>query len=346
MRGFFAPILLISLFACSHAVADSGLAIVSEDFSAAPSDKYWYVCHRPENSFSFGKTDDGKTAMVATVKPEPKTFAFLKEHHGSCLDEGSVYQRDGDERAEIWESDAVRLKLGADVWYRFDMFIDESLNAASKRFISGQWKEDKAARGGPLLAQRFTGGRFIITVEQDNHDPARKQDDVLCRVLIADQYPLSLSPAGWPHDDKTKDIPPRLAAGSYSTTMMMAGTTPDVAKDQGCARDINVTQYSTLPSPFGRWTTMVYHFALRPDQHAFVDIWANGHKIASVKGRIGYQKEGNRSTEYFKFGPYRDPESYETVTKLANFMRSGSRQDADPTGKLTPDGPSGTATDR
>ncbi|MGR9400224.1 heparin lyase I family protein [Rhizobium leguminosarum] len=340
MRRFLSPVLFIVLAGCTHVLAGYENSVVKEYFRSAPSTKNWYVCHRPENNFSFGETDaSGKTALVATVKPEPKTYALLKQHHAGCLEEGSDYQRDGDERAEIWESDEARLKLGTDVWYRFDMYIDDSLTANSKRFVSGQWKEHKAARGGPLLAQRFTGGRFIVTVEQDNHDPARKPDDVLCRVLVADQFPLSLSPAGWPHDDKAKELPPRLEAGSHVKTMSVM---VDVAKNPGCARDIVAKQYHVLPAPFGRWTTMVYHFALTPDENAFVEIWADENKIAMVKGRIGYAKEGDRSFEYFKFGPYRDPESYDTVTKLANFVRSTSRNDVDPTGKLTPDAPSGT----
>jgi hypothetical protein len=337
MRRSLSPILFVFLASCTHGLADPDNQLVREDFTSAPSSRNWYFCHRPENAFRFGDIDSsGTTALVATVRPEPKVFA-LREHHAGCLDEGSEYQRDGDERAEIWESKAARLPLGTDVWYRFDMYVDDSLKTSSKRFVSGQWKEHDAARGGPLLAQRFTGRRFTITVEQDNHDRARKSDDVLCRVLVADQFPLSESPAGWPHDDKAKEVPPRSSSG---TRMKTFNLDVDVAKDRGCARDIVATQFNTLPDPFGRWTTMVYHLGLTPDNKAFVEIWANGKKIARVDGRIGYAKEGSRSSEYFKFGPYRDPESFETTAKLANYVRSKSRNDVDPTGKLAPDTPS------
>ncbi|MGO6810155.1 heparin lyase I family protein [Rhizobium ruizarguesonis] len=338
MRRFISPILFLLLASCHHVLADPDSGLVREDFMSAPSARDWYVCRRPENNFRFGDTDgNGKTALVATVRPEPKAFA-LREHHPGCLEEGADYQRDGDERAEIWESKVARLPLGTDVWYRFDMYVDDSLTTTSKRFVSGQWKEHDAARGGPLLAQRFTGRRFTITVEQDNSDPARKPDDVLCRVLIADQFPLSQSPAGWPHDDKAKEVPPRPNAGARMKTFNLAAV---VAREPGCARGIVAKQFNTLPDPFGRWTTMVYHLGLTPDSKAFVEVWADGKKIARVDGRIGYAKDGARSSEYFKFGPYRDPESYETVVKLANYVRSKSRSDIDPTGTLTPDVPPG-----
>jgi len=36
-----------------------------------------------------------------------------------------------------------------------------------------------------MLAQRFTGRHFTITIGQDNDDPARDPEDVDCRVIIA-----------------------------------------------------------------------------------------------------------------------------------------------------------------
>lgn len=335
MRAVILSLLSLLVASCSHAVADDDKHVVKEDFGRTPGTD-WFVCHRPENNFKFGAKDaSGRTAMVATVRPEPKEFALLKETHPGCISEAGDYQRDGDERAELWESNTARVPMGSDIWYRFDMFVDESLRSTSKRFVAGQWKEDKAARGGPLVAQRFTGRKFTVTIEQDNLDPDRKPDDVLCRVLVADQYPLSQSPAGWPHDDKAKDVPPMGLA--TSNVMSFNAVSAIVAKDQGCARGIVAKQYHTLPDPFGRWTTMVYHLRLSPDGKAFVELWADGVKIGRVDGRIGYSKPGTRTTQYFKFGPYRDPESFETVTKLSNYVRSTSRLDVDPTGKLAPD---------
>ena len=333
MRRYLLHVFFVFLITTTPVGAGADSGSIREDFASTPSPDNWYVCRRPENNFRFGqKQDEGRTALVATVRPEPKTFALWREHHVGCLDDRSEYERDGDERAEIWESDRARLKLGTDIWYRFDMYLDNSLSKDSKRFVSGQWKEHKAARGGPLLAQRFTGRRFTVSVEQDNLDPARKPDDVLCRVLVADQSPLSESPAGWPHDDKAKEVPPK--RGVWANTSAMHPSVI-VAKEAGCARDIVAQQFHVLPDPFGRWTTMVYHLALTPDDKALVELWADGTKIAFVKGRIGYAKAGERFTQYFKFGPYRDPETYDTVTKLANFVRSPLRKDVDPTGELT-----------
>ncbi|MGO7532773.1 hypothetical protein [Rhizobium leguminosarum] len=70
-------------------------------------------------------------------------------------------------------------------------------------------------------------------------------DDVLCRVLVADQFPLSLSPAGWPHDDKAKEVPPPFEAVSHMKTMNLAAV---VADNPGCARDIVAQQFHVLPN--------------------------------------------------------------------------------------------------
>ncbi|WFU49160.1 heparin lyase I family protein [Sinorhizobium terangae] len=147
VRAFLSPILLAFLTGCSHSVAGAPRYLVSENFAKEPHSRNWFVCHRPENTFKFGATDgSGRTAMVATVRPEPKALALRKEHHAGCIDEDGDYQRDGDERAELWESSDARVPLGTDIWYRFDMFVDDSLKATSKRFVAGQWKEEPRPR--------------------------------------------------------------------------------------------------------------------------------------------------------------------------------------------------------
>ncbi len=332
MRLFWTPLILAGLVACTHAQGSDSTAAIRESFASEPSKDRWYLCRRPENTFKFGPDNSGRNAMVATVKPEPKVFTFRKDHNDGCLDEGSEYKRDGKERAEIWESRDTWLPLGTDVWYRFDMFVDERLEPSTKRLVIGQWKEQGGARGGPLLAQRFAGRRFQITVEQDNLAPMEKADNVLCRVLVADQLPLSLSPAGWPHDDNAEVVPPvdhRMATMSLSTG-------PVTAQDAGCARGVVAVQYHVLPDPFGHWRTMVFHLKLSRDE-GLVEMWADGVKIGKTTGRIGYAKKGAHENEYFKFGAYRDPEGFETVVKLANYVRSTSRKEVDPTGKLAPD---------
>ncbi|WP_189637605.1 MULTISPECIES: heparin lyase I family protein [unclassified Rhizobium] len=329
---FWTPLLFAALVGCGHTEAGGSTNTIKEDFASAPSTTRWYVCHRPENSFHFGKDHSGRTAMVATVRPEPEALALLKEHHDNCLDESYEYKRDGKERAELWENRDTWLPLGTDVWYRFDMFVDKRLKPTAKRLVIGQWKEQGGARSGPLVAQRFTGRRFTISVEQDNLAPMDKPDNVLCRVLVADQLPLSLSPAGWQHDDNAEIVPPV----NHRVAPMVLSIQPVTAKDPGCARGIVAEQYHTLPDPFGQWRTMVFHLRLKPDD-ALLEIWADGVKIGRTTGRIGYANKGSRENQYFKFGPYRDPENFETVIKLANYIRSTSRSEVDPTGKLAPD---------
>lgn len=325
MRVLWTLWMVAALAGCTHTI--------KEDFASRPSDRNWFVCDRPENNFRFGKIDaTGKTAMVATVMQEPKATTFRQEKHGGCRDEHGDYTRDGKERAEIWERKTRWLPLGTDVWYRFDMYVDERLKPAAKRLVSGQWKEEGSARDAPLLAQRFTGRKFTITVEQDNLATNRRSGDTLCRVLVADQFPLSLSPAGWPHGDDGGEVP----VHRFAATAPLSSTNGVIeATDPGCARLILPLQYHTLPDPFGQWTTMVFHLRFAPTD-GLVEIWANGVKIGKTTGRIGYAKPGERGAQFFKFGPYRDPEKFETIMKFTNYVRSTSRNEVDPTGKLAP----------
>ncbi|KQV41535.1 heparin lyase I family protein [Rhizobium sp. Root1204] len=323
---------LVLLSSCFRIAPDLSAAAIQDDFSSKTPDKHWFVCKRPENKFSFGYVSDGRTTMTSVVAPLAKTHA-LREKHTGCIDEDTNdHTPDGDERSEIWEASDRWVGLGSNVWYRFDMFVDDSITSSTGRFVIGQWKEEGSGRDAPLLAQRFNGRNFSVTVEQDNLASGHSDADNLCRVLIADQASLASKPAGSPHGDR--ETPPPL---SVATLLADSATdSPVVAKDKGCAVGIIPQQYGRLPDPFGRWTTMVYHLKLTPNGSALIEIWADGARVGKTSGRIGFKKEGTHLRQYFKFGSYRDPAPFETTTKLANFYRGTQRSDVDPDGKLTP----------
>ncbi|MBY5363558.1 hypothetical protein HFO97_27140 [Rhizobium leguminosarum] len=73
-------------------------------------------------------------------------------------------------------------------------------------------------------------------------------DDVLCRVLVADQFPLSLSPAGWPHDDKAKEVPPPFEAVSHMKTMNLAAVVADNLAARATLSPSSSTFFQTNPS--------------------------------------------------------------------------------------------------
>jgi hypothetical protein len=55
-----------------------------------------------------------------------------------------------------------------------------------------------------------------------------------------------------------------------------------------------------------------------------LEVWANGQPIVRVTGRIGY-RTGPKAYQYFKFGPYRDPEPYSTYSMISNYRRGPPR---------------------
>lgn len=88
--------------------------------------------------------------MTATVRPRVGIQAFAPAAtHSGCRDADGNYEPDGrNERAELWEEDSVWLPLGTDIWYRFDMYVDDSVVPGADRTVIGQWKQTS----GPLDA--------------------------------------------------------------------------------------------------------------------------------------------------------------------------------------------------
>lgn len=339
-RGF--SIGLMVFFGSASLLGVASAKPIRDDFSTQTPSSNWYVCHRPENTFEFGVKESDRTEMIATVAPPLDTVLALKEKHSGCLIGGEKYDDDKFERSEIWESNSVWEPMGTEIWYRFDMYVDKSVTPTTERFVIGQWKEHGSPKDSPIAAQRFTGGTFSVSIEQDNTSAAHADEDDLCRVFIASQSSGETPP--WGHssvDDaiRTKEFEafrnvPR--SFSHSLAIKPEVDTPLSSKDEGCAKDISVKTFGQLPDPFGNWTTMVYHIRLSADNLGLMAIWANGKKVAQASGRIGFKGPLNGATQYFKFGAYRNPAKFSTTTKLSRFVRSVDRADVDPDGTLTP----------
>ncbi|QRM56986.1 hypothetical protein F3Y30_18005 [Sinorhizobium sp. BG8] len=319
---------------------------IFDDFGSGSPSPNWFVCSRSENSFTFGPVDgEGRSAATATVRNRRTTGALLSpQSHAGCRNEDGSYTADGQERAELWEAKAVWKPIGTDIWYRFDMFVDDSITSRTGRFVIGQWKQDDPPKDAPLLAQRFNERIFKVTIEQDNELPERNPADVLCRVVIAAQETARSRPGyGDGHDlnaptlfDEIQSSPP-LSIGHD-----LKGVTHTVAPGEeeaevSCARDISVEVFAPLPDPFGKWTTMVYHLRIGADEQSLVEIWANGRKISRTTGRIGFRPFDAEDRQFFKFGPYRNPAWFTTLTRLSRYARSEKKADVDPDGTLAPD---------
>ncbi|PZM08837.1 heparin lyase I family protein [Rhizobium tubonense] len=249
----------------------------------------------------------------------------------------------GSERSELWESNAVWKKMGAEVWYRFDMYVDNSIKPDTDRFVIGQWKEHGSPKDSPIIAQRFTGRTFTVSIEQNNNKAKRGDRDDLCRVYIASQNPKSDPPWGHSSTDavltalKAKNEPEAPLSFSHPLITSPQPDAPKSIANLRCDDGLEVHTDRQLPNPFGGWTTMVYHIRMSPDQRGLIEIWANGHRIAEATGRIGFTGSKPGAQQYFKFGSYRNPANFNTITKLSNFVRGDSRAGVDPTSKLTTD---------
>ncbi len=295
---FVRQIAILTISSCSFASPMSARN-VRDDFTGARVDSgKWFQCERPENRFQLEDVPGkGFRAVVATVAPRRDVVAenFLNSHEACTNGKPPFMPEADDERAELWEADDLALRLGADVRYEFTMLIDPGISDRSPRFVSGQWKQGGRS---PFLAQRFDGHAFTVTIQQDNHagDAGPRPE---CRIVAA-----------------ADSVSPKIPGSSFSHSDMPGGTT-----GTSCDSDIKVTTYRPLPNPFGHWVTMGFHLKGVGTDHALIEISADGKPVAKVTGRIGYADAGGSSTQYFKFGPYRDREAGVNFTKLARFRR-------------------------
>jgi hypothetical protein len=315
--------------------AGAQVRALRDDFTAERlSPANWFACERDENQFSIVAVPEGFRAAQMRVNPrfDLGLYAGLLFGHRECRSEpGGDYARDNyDERAEIWEADAATLTFGTEVWYRFAMYIDPAIPATDvNRLVIGQWKQS----GGhsPILAQRFKGRHFTVTIEQDFDAPLVYRGIDECRILVAHgpNYVQSTSAAvDWPRETwMSAPAPDGLLTAAVAHSRTDSLRSP-VARAKPCAKDVEVTALGLLPDPFGQWVTMTYHIKPALDGTGLVEVWANDQPVAAVKGRIGF-RDGAAQRQYFKFGPYRNHATYSSHAMLAKFARGATRAEID-----------------
>jgi hypothetical protein len=205
------------------------------------------------------------------------------------------------QRNEIRISNRLRLAFGAGAWYGFSFQVRGDFSPDTpRRAIVGQWKDE--SDGSPFLAQRYTGGVFHITA-QDND----------CRILIARS------------GSSATQFLETLRTRRFSDLQFI--TDPS---DYMCETDVEV-EYGDdpiLPDPYGAWVDMTYYVKGGRDGFGLIEVWANGRFVARLEGSIGNDATFG-ATQYFKIGIYRDPTPGSAVLYFDNFRRGASRPDVD-----------------
>src|SRR5262249_53268582 len=139
-----------------------------EFLGTTPDPNNWFVCQRDENDFRIENVaNESFRALRTTVDPRPEIDLFSLRVHREC--HLSDDPADHFERAEVWEADQTVQPLSKEIWYRFSMYIDPAVKPEAKRLVIGQWKQAMSDRQGdfsPVLAQRFTARKFVLTIEQ------------------------------------------------------------------------------------------------------------------------------------------------------------------------------------
>jgi hypothetical protein len=314
---------------------------IRDDFTSPEISTHWMACQREENEFEPVRLAQWPFhALKLTVHPRPDLAVFsVMFYHAGCMNGGGPYEPEkNDERAEIWESEPDTLQLGTEVWYRFAFLVDPDTPKTTARLVVGQWKQSNSATGdSPIIAQRFDGRTFSITVEQDNTTPGHAPEDTQCRVWVAvERSAVKLAGGSEPHallwvqsGSEPPRHPPELPSVahdqldiSHATAFVPGGASPS------CKQDLTVAPLGFLPDPFGHWVTMLYHTRLNgPD--SLLEVWADGQPIARVTGRIGFKTNGP-GRQYLKFGPYRRHQPYSTYAEIAHYARGFQRKEVEP----------------
>jgi hypothetical protein len=310
-------VLILSAASAATAPAAPPGAEISDGFESGRIDpKIWAPCPRTENRFFIEETvvRSGRYAVGMALLPDatmPPAIppAEVTRRRSGCMDTtpGAVFKPEDDQRAELWLQSPQ--PAGTDSWFGFSFRIDSpDAGTGGNRLVIGQWKQSGSR--SPILAQRFKGGAFHLTLEQATASPGRQ-----CRVLVAWQD-------GYDFSDFPADTRSFLHGGAEELDVEL----PPVPAAE-CARGLAIDRMAPLPSPFGTWVDMVVHLRVagRPDD--LVEIWANGQPVVTMRGPVGSPAARD---QYFKFGPYRDPSPAPLVVRFDDFSRGDSFAAVDP----------------
>lgn len=324
LRQRLLPAVLI-LGAASAAAAPAAApppgAEIGDGFESGRIDpRVWAPCPRTENRFFIEETvvRSGRYAAGMALLPDgtmPPAIppAEVARRRSGCMDTapGAVFKPEDDQRAELWLQSTQ--PAGTDSWFGFSFRIDSpDAGAGGNRLVVGQWKQSSSQ--SPILAQRFKGGAFHLTLEQATASPGQQ-----CRVLVAwqDGFDFSDFPAG------TRSF---LHGGAEGLDDELDGAPPPAPAAE-CSRDLAIDRMAPLPSPFGAWVDMVVHLRVAGRADDMIEVWANGQPVVTVRGPVGSPAAHD---QYFKFGPYRDPSPAPLVVRFDDFSRGDSFAAVDP----------------
>jgi Polysaccharide lyase len=201
------------------------------------------------------------------------------------------------ERAEIWERTELRVPYDQGVWYGFAVRFDDHPPHDDHRRVIAQWKREIGPEAdgdfSPFLAFRLNRGRLFVTAET-NFVPLPED----APRPVAGRCPEGMAPA-WlrPETDQMR---------------ILVVADPGWSKDDGqefdrCTAAVQVTAgEAALPGVVSDWVDYVVYTKPGPDGGGHVEIFADGRRVATVRGRIGHDDHGLGANQYFKFGPYRD----------------------------------------
>jgi|JI10StandDraft_1071094.scaffolds.fasta_scaffold22134_5 hypothetical protein len=309
-------VLLLALWGATPfpAIAEE-VTPVREEFEAVAYASAFVPCDRPEGAISLTKerARAGSQALKLRIREPVFGTATWVPKATSCLVAGryAEYTPDEKERAEIWESFDLGPRFGDDLYYGFSMWIDRASapRGDDTRLVIGQWKAP--IDDSPFLAQRFTGGHYHVTLDVD----AAERDPVTgrpygCKLLLAFEEDMALA------EGLRLNTPIRCEPKQGGPAIQLNSAQPIVLE-----------RFAFLPTPFDRWTDLV--FRVKGGATGVVEVWADANLIARATGFIGHS-DAVGQPQYFKFGPYRDPAPFATTVYLDNLARGASFADVDP----------------
>lgn len=216
------------------------------------------------------------------------------------------------ERAEVWERPEVLAGFDQTLWYGLSVHLDDPVPQDDARYVVMQWKREALSGGdgdySPFMALRLYQGHLGVTVETG---------------LVA-AYPI-----GGP--DRPDGCRPGEAL--VLSRPIVGQTRALVAMEEGttranypgyfdsCTSAITVTRHGDLPSGQKGWIDFVFRSSPGPNGRGHVEIFADGRRVATVRGRIGHDGPGFDKNQYFKFGPYRAPNTLPWSVSYDNFRR-------------------------
>lgn len=139
---------------------------LKDDFEGTRVAAFWLP-----GEYGSGRFAPGRIEISTNYVRSGRTAVRITVHEGDVRQKGD----DGidTERAEL--DSGKHPFLDQEVWYAYSFLIPEGFPVVDNRLIISQWKQN-GVHGGPLLAERYRGGRHYLTIREPNaffHDQKR-----------------------------------------------------------------------------------------------------------------------------------------------------------------------------